>query len=336
LRHLHEDPEELAALAVLDGFGRLDSPDETSVPEPGDEVEEVLRRLYTETTALLPYALAPVPPPAALRGRLLTAILGDATQAVEDLVPPLPTPARGAGGSPLRFAAERRAHAARRPRWPALLAAAAAVIGVAGLGLWARRRSVRDFSRGPGAARADRARHPHRLDRALRRPSPAVALRRGVDDPGDQAADPSRRRGGGARELRGRPLPRGLARGAGAARHRLGEAAPETAPWLVVVFEELHGRHPDGGKRKNYYVKESVGIACGLFIAALHDMGLATLTHTPRRCASSPHPRPPGEREAVHPLPRRLPGRRRDGARPRAQGPRRGGDSTAVARLPGP
>jgi nitroreductase len=55
----------------------------------------------------------------------------------------------------------------------------------------------------------------------------------------------------------------------------------ETAPWLVVVFEELYGLEADGSKRKNYYVKESVGIACGLFIAALHHMGLATLTHTP-------------------------------------------------------
>ena len=55
----------------------------------------------------------------------------------------------------------------------------------------------------------------------------------------------------------------------------------ETAPWIVVVFEELYGVRPDGGKRKNYYPKESVGIACGLFIAALHQMGLATLTHTP-------------------------------------------------------
>jgi nitroreductase len=55
----------------------------------------------------------------------------------------------------------------------------------------------------------------------------------------------------------------------------------EVVPWLVVVFEELYGLEPDGSKRKNYYVKESVGIACGLFIAALHDMGLATLTHTP-------------------------------------------------------
>ena len=55
----------------------------------------------------------------------------------------------------------------------------------------------------------------------------------------------------------------------------------EAAPWLVVVFAELYGLLPDGSKRKNYYVKESVGIACGLFVAAIHQMGLATLTHTP-------------------------------------------------------
>jgi len=55
----------------------------------------------------------------------------------------------------------------------------------------------------------------------------------------------------------------------------------EVAPWIVVVFAELWEERPDGTKIKNYYVKESVGIACGLFIAALHEMGLATLTHTP-------------------------------------------------------
>ena len=42
-----------------------------------------------------------------------------------------------------------------------------------------------------------------------------------------------------------------------------------------------YGLNGDGTRRKNYYVKESVGIACGVFIAALHNMGLATLTHTP-------------------------------------------------------
>ena len=55
----------------------------------------------------------------------------------------------------------------------------------------------------------------------------------------------------------------------------------ETAPWLVVVFAERHGFCEDGRVRKNYYVKESVGIACGLFVAAVQRAGLATLTHTP-------------------------------------------------------
>lgn len=55
----------------------------------------------------------------------------------------------------------------------------------------------------------------------------------------------------------------------------------ETVPWLVVCFEESFGLNPDGSRRKNYYVKESVGIACGLFVAAVHRMGLSTLTHTP-------------------------------------------------------
>lgn len=55
----------------------------------------------------------------------------------------------------------------------------------------------------------------------------------------------------------------------------------ETAPWIVVVFEQLHSNDDEGQRVRHYYTKESVGIACGLFIAALHDMGLATLTHTP-------------------------------------------------------
>ncbi|MEM9464637.1 MAG: nitroreductase family protein [Actinomycetota bacterium] len=55
----------------------------------------------------------------------------------------------------------------------------------------------------------------------------------------------------------------------------------EIAPWIVVLFEERFERRPDGETRKNYYVKESCGIAAGMFITALHNMGLATLTHTP-------------------------------------------------------
>lgn len=55
----------------------------------------------------------------------------------------------------------------------------------------------------------------------------------------------------------------------------------ETVPWIVVVFAETIGQDEAGEVRRNYYVQESVGIACGMFIAALHRMGLATLTHTP-------------------------------------------------------
>jgi len=55
----------------------------------------------------------------------------------------------------------------------------------------------------------------------------------------------------------------------------------EVVPWIVVAFEELYGFDDEGNKRKNYYVRESVGLACGLFIASLHNMGLSTLTHTP-------------------------------------------------------
>lgn len=55
----------------------------------------------------------------------------------------------------------------------------------------------------------------------------------------------------------------------------------ETAPWLIAVFARLWGAGADGAKRKHYYVQESVGIACGMLITALHHAGLATLTHTP-------------------------------------------------------
>jgi nitroreductase len=55
----------------------------------------------------------------------------------------------------------------------------------------------------------------------------------------------------------------------------------EIVPWIVVVFEETYRVGPDDRTEPNYYVKESVGIACGLFITAIHNMGLVTLTHTP-------------------------------------------------------
>jgi nitroreductase len=55
----------------------------------------------------------------------------------------------------------------------------------------------------------------------------------------------------------------------------------ETAPWIIAVFAQRRGGPEPGDHKKNYYVSESVGIACGLLIASLHQAGLATLTHTP-------------------------------------------------------
>ncbi len=55
----------------------------------------------------------------------------------------------------------------------------------------------------------------------------------------------------------------------------------ETAPWLIVVFAQRKGGIAEDGTTQNYYVNESVGIACGMLLATLHEAGLATLTHTP-------------------------------------------------------
>ncbi len=55
----------------------------------------------------------------------------------------------------------------------------------------------------------------------------------------------------------------------------------EVAPWHIVVFGQRRGGIRPGEMKQNYYVTESVGIACGLLLAALHSAGLATLTHTP-------------------------------------------------------
>ena len=84
----------------------------------------------------------------------------------------------------------------------------------------------------------------------------------------------------------------------------------EIAPWLVVLFAQRYEVLDDGSTRKNYYVKESVGMAAGLFVAAIHEMGLATLPHTPSPMAflRTVLNRPNQERPFVmfpvgHPLP---------------------------------
>lgn len=55
----------------------------------------------------------------------------------------------------------------------------------------------------------------------------------------------------------------------------------ETAPWLIAVFAQRRGGVEAGHDKKNYYVTESVGLATGMLITALHSAGLGTLTHTP-------------------------------------------------------
>ncbi|UMB60452.1 nitroreductase family protein [Lutibacter sp. A80] len=55
----------------------------------------------------------------------------------------------------------------------------------------------------------------------------------------------------------------------------------ETAPYLIIVFKHSYEYDLNGNKEQNYYVNESVGLACGLLISAIHNAGLVTLTHTP-------------------------------------------------------
>jgi nitroreductase len=73
----------------------------------------------------------------------------------------------------------------------------------------------------------------------------------------------------------------------------------QDAPVLIAIFAQRHGIAPDGSPVKHYYVPESVGIATGFLIAALHNAGLATLTHTPAPmaflneiCARPAHEKP--------------------------------------------
>ncbi len=67
------------------------------------------------------------------------------------------------------------------------------------------------------------------------------------------------------------------------------------------MFEQRYGVDADGSRRHHFYVKESVGIACGIFIATLHRLGLATLTHTPSPMAflTTLLGRPPNERPFI-------------------------------------
>lgn len=146
------DPEDQAAAAVLDALGRTSGPDETSVPEPEDEVEEVLRRLFGEAIALVAYELPVSAVDPQVRAHLLTGIVGDVTQEVEPapvtdrpevrseprLAEVLEPPERGEAvlpsGSYARARSERRGR--RTGRIVRIALAALFALAVAGLGLW--------------------------------------------------------------------------------------------------------------------------------------------------------------------------------------------------------
>ncbi len=72
----------------------------------------------------------------------------------------------------------------------------------------------------------------------------------------------------------------------------------ETAPYLIAIFAQSHSVKSSGDKEKNYYVQESVGIATGMLITAIHHAGLVSLTHTPSpmRFLNKVLGRPPSER----------------------------------------
>lgn len=55
----------------------------------------------------------------------------------------------------------------------------------------------------------------------------------------------------------------------------------EIAPYLIIVFKKIYDLSPEGQKKNNYYVNESVGLACGFLLTAIHQAGLGALTHTP-------------------------------------------------------
>jgi nitroreductase len=55
----------------------------------------------------------------------------------------------------------------------------------------------------------------------------------------------------------------------------------EIAPWLIIVFKKIYDIEPGNRKLNNYYVAESVGLACGFLLTAIHNAGLSALTHTP-------------------------------------------------------
>jgi iodotyrosine deiodinase len=162
------------------------------------------------------------------------------------------------------------------------------------LALMRQRRSVRHFSSEPGALELIESAARARGDGALGCQSTAVEIRRRLR-PGRQGGHP-----GSGRTRRGAALPRagerGILRGDRTDRHRGVKPHLTQAPYLIAVFEQAWSVDAAGDKRKHYYVRESVGIAVGFLIAALHNAGLATHAPSPMGFLREILARPDGER----------------------------------------
>ena len=173
----------------------------------------------------------------------------------------------------------------------------------------AQRRSVRDFAADPVPRELIEIAIATASHRALRSQPPTLAIRSGERPPSETqirvAAEAEERE-----SYEGGRMPDEWLAALAPLGTTWRKPYLETAPWLVVVFEQSYRLWTEAVTSKNYYVKESVGIACGLFIAALHNMGLATLPHTPSPMEFlSQILAPAAKREAVRALSRRLPGR---------------------------
>lgn len=148
------DPEEAAALAVLDELGRLDRPEDTNVPEPEDEIDQALRRMHTDAVAMLAWALPPERPRAELRSAIFSATVGESTQEVEPLesevaaavrpvqrggaggafAPVIPIASRLASNEPAAASAGRSRRSGEGRRWLAI--AACLALALVGAGFW--------------------------------------------------------------------------------------------------------------------------------------------------------------------------------------------------------
>ncbi len=143
-----------------------------------------------------------------------------------------------------------------------------------------RRRTIRDFSDRSVSREVIRVLYPHGRNGSERSELAAVAFRSGEQCCGE--ARNSHRGGSGGERILPTSRTESLAGSARADRNRFAKPFLEIAPWLIAVFAQPFRTLADGKRSPaTYYAIESVGIATGILVTAVHSCGLAALTHTP-------------------------------------------------------